>query len=62
MQENNLPAKNVNYGEVKYWEERYEKEDFYDWFIGYEELKDLITKYVPVNHSVLNLGSFIPFF
>lgn len=56
MQENNLPAKNVNYGEVNYWEERYEKEDFYDWFIGYEELKDLITKYVPVNHSVLNLG------
>ena len=37
-----LPVDNASYKEEAYWDERFENEDSYDWFVGYEKIKDLM--------------------
>ena len=36
-----LPVDNTSKEEA-YWDERFENEDSYDWFVGYEKIKDLM--------------------
>ena len=58
MENSFLPLKNLDYGEVEYWQERYRGEKSYEWFVGYDQLKRLTHKYVNKSHSILNLGFF----
>ena len=37
-----LPINNKFYKEQVYWDERFEQEDSYDWFIKYEKIKSLM--------------------
>ena len=37
-----LPVDSTSYKEEAYWDERFENEDSYDWFVGYEKIRDLM--------------------
>ena len=37
-----LPA-NKCYKEESYWDNRFENEESYDWFVGYQRIRDLIN-------------------
>ncbi|GAA5858598.1 hypothetical protein JCM8547_001382 [Rhodosporidiobolus lusitaniae] len=52
-----LPADNSGYGTQEYWDERYSKEETFDWFKKYADIKDLINRFIPNrNSSIVMLG------
>jgi len=53
----NLPELNENYVEKEYWDERYVKEESFDWFVKYDMFKDLALKTFYPDDRILNLGN-----
>jgi len=46
-----------NYGDPKYWDKRYEKQDgMFDWLEDYNSLKPLIASLITKNDRILVLG------
>jgi len=51
-----LPDKNSSYKLKEYWDERYSKEESFEWCKSYENIKELIHKHVKTNDKILILG------
>ncbi|XP_071454716.1 EEF1A lysine methyltransferase 4-like [Hetaerina americana] len=51
-----IPSSNASYKDVNYWNERYSKEESYDWFKSYESFKHLIKDCVSSSDRILMLG------
>ena len=52
----NLPDKNESYKLQKYWDERFSKEDNFEWCKSYVDFKELIQKHVRWSDRILMLG------
>ena len=52
-----LPQNNETYGEKCYWDERYAKEDAFDWFSDYDFFKHHLAKIVNKTDKILHLGN-----
>lgn len=51
------PPEHVSrYSEAHYWDSRFEKEDAYEWFKGYEAFRHLVERHVQTSASVLVVG------
>eukprot|EP01121_Diplochlamys_sp_Union-15-3_P016364 TRINITY_DN5551_c0_g1_i2.p1 TRINITY_DN5551_c0_g1~~TRINITY_DN5551_c0_g1_i2.p1 ORF type:complete len:216 (+),score=28.18 TRINITY_DN5551_c0_g1_i2:69-650(+) len=47
----------IDYGSSEYWDNRYENEpEPFEWFLNYEALKPYITKRIPYDSLVLQIG------
>ncbi|XP_046388750.1 EEF1A lysine methyltransferase 4-like [Ischnura elegans] len=51
-----IPSSNSSYKDVNYWNDRYTKEDSYDWFKSYDAFKHLIKACVSSDDRILMLG------
>ncbi|CEG38239.1 s-adenosyl-l-methionine-dependent methyltransferase [Plasmopara halstedii] len=51
-----LPDDNRAYKEKSYWDSRFYSEDSYDWLARYENLAELLTKYVRPSDRILMVG------
>lgn len=51
-----IKSENEQYASVDYWNERYTKEEMYDWLGDYNVFKDLINKYVEKSAKILMVG------
>ncbi|BDA44495.1 EEF1A lysine methyltransferase 4 [Coccomyxa sp. Obi] len=51
-----LPDHNARYLDAKYWDERFQKEEEYDWFKGYKEFAHLVTPHLQPSSKILILG------
>jgi hypothetical protein len=51
-----LPKNNLEYGKKEYWDDRFAKEEDYDWLVGYEDVRDLIAPYMTESAKVLLVG------
>jgi len=51
-----LPPNNETYGEKAYWDERYTKEDEFDWFADYHIFKHHVITNVNKADRILHLG------
>ncbi|ETW01178.1 hypothetical protein H310_06776 [Aphanomyces invadans] len=47
----------IQLGKQTYWETRYEEEDEFDWYCGYEHLKDVLRRHVQPSQTVLLAGT-----
>jgi hypothetical protein len=54
----NLPPNNETYGEKAYWDERYAKEDEFDWFADYHLFKHHVIENVSKVDRILHLGEY----
>ncbi len=57
-----LPVNNILYKEQSYWDERFEAEDTYEWFAGFEKFKSLVDSALSSKDSraqVLMLGELL---
>lgn len=52
----NLPDSNSSYKIKEYWDERFSKEDSFEWCKGYSDFKDLLYKHVRKVDRILMLG------
>ncbi|XP_013879730.1 endothelin-converting enzyme 2 [Austrofundulus limnaeus] len=52
----NLPDKNSSYKDVTYWDERYSREQQYDWLGDFSKFQHLLEKVIKKEDSVLILG------
>ena len=52
-----LPPTNFEYNKQMYWDDRYEKDDSYEWFKGYESFRHLVAQYVRKTDRILMLGN-----
>ena len=50
------PAHVSRYAAAEYWDSRFEQEDEYEWFRGYEAFRHLVERQVQPHHRVLVLG------
>ncbi|XP_031744873.1 EEF1A lysine methyltransferase 4 isoform X2 [Cucumis sativus] len=55
--ENVAPATALAYLDPKYWDERFSKEEHYEWFKDYSHFRHLILPLLKPDSSVLELGS-----
>jgi len=53
---NDLPQSNSAYGQKQYWDTRYETEEYFEWFAGYEPYKDILRKNIKTTDKILTLG------
>lgn len=51
-----LPDKNQDYQDQRYWDERYKKEEHYDWFTAYRSFRHLVLQTVRPPDRLLMLG------
>jgi len=58
MEENDvIPVNNKSYSTREYWEERYKKDTkTYDWFKEWDDLKEILLKFINVNNKILMVG------
>jgi len=58
MEQNDvIPVNNKSYSTKDYWEERYKKDTkTYDWFKEWEDLKEILTKYIKPTDKILMVG------
>lgn len=52
-----LPDKNSSYKDVAYWDERYTREQQYDWLGDLSKFQHLLEKVMKKEDSILILGS-----
>ncbi len=47
----------AHYGKLEYWEERYSKRnDQFDWYQTYPNIKEIIQNNISKNAKILNIG------
>ncbi|POM70084.1 S-adenosyl-L-methionine-dependent methyltransferase [Phytophthora palmivora] len=51
-----LPDKNRVYKEKGYWDSRFDSEESYDWLARYENVAELLAKYVRLSDRILMVG------
>ncbi|CAI5724834.1 hypothetical protein KXD40_003456 [Peronospora effusa] len=51
-----LPKINTTYKEKKYWDSRFESEESYDWLARFENVAELLSKYVRPSDRILMVG------
>lgn len=51
-----LPDKNTDYRDQSYWDNRYSKEEVFDWFSDYKKFKHLLQQDVKPTDKILILG------
>lgn len=51
-----LPDKNATYKLKEYWDERYSKEDSFEWCKSYGDFKQLLTENINKSDKILMLG------
>nr|XP_026691000.1 EEF1A lysine methyltransferase 4-like [Ciona intestinalis] len=51
-----MAKKNTQYKEKEYWDERYETEESYDWFKGYDDFKSVLKNHMNTQDRILMLG------
>ncbi|EIE27069.1 S-adenosyl-L-methionine-dependent methyltransferase [Coccomyxa subellipsoidea C-169] len=51
-----LPDHNSQYLDAKYWDERFQKEEEYEWFKGYKEFSHLLKPHLEASSRILVLG------
>ena len=52
-----IPDSNASYSTKQYWDERYQKDETpFDWFLGYEQLKPLLSNLVNKSDKILMVG------
>lgn len=50
----------MQYGEAEYWDRRYQAEPvFFDWYLLYEQLAPVLTKYVRQEDRVLQVAGLL---
>lgn len=54
-----LPEENQNYGNKSYWIDRFQREDVYEWLVGYQQIKNILRKYIDKNDTILILGKYL---
>ena len=56
-----LPVQNNLYKELSYWNDRFQNEDSYDWFMTFEKFKGIMQETLGRNHQlkILMLGKHI---
>ncbi|RHY84130.1 hypothetical protein DYB35_001022 [Aphanomyces astaci] len=47
----------IQLGKQTYWESRYEDEDEFDWYCGYDHVKDVLRRHVRPSQAVLLAGT-----
>lgn len=47
---------NSMYKSKEYWNERFQKEDSYDWLLTYQQIKSSISQYIQSNQRILVIG------
>ena len=55
-----LPKENNVYKNVEYWNERFTKEENYDWCKKYDDFKHLLEGLIHKTDRILILGNTIP--
>ena len=50
------PAHVSRYADAEYWDERFQEEESYEWFRGYDSFRHLVERSVKPHHRVLILG------
>eukprot|EP00455_Lapot_gusevi_P005374 TRINITY_DN1228_c0_g1_i1.p1 TRINITY_DN1228_c0_g1~~TRINITY_DN1228_c0_g1_i1.p1 ORF type:complete len:231 (-),score=74.87 TRINITY_DN1228_c0_g1_i1:39-683(-) len=51
-----IPEDNLVYKQKTYWDERFSKEEKYDWLTRYDGVKDLLAQYVKRTDRILMIG------
>lgn len=51
-----LPDRNTDYRDQSYWDNRYQKEEVFDWFSDYEAFKHLLQEDIKYSDKILILG------
>ncbi len=47
----------AHYGKIEYWEERYlKRNDQFDWYQTYPDLKEILSNHISKNAKILNVG------
>ena len=51
-----IPKQNAAYAHVDYWDERFQKEDNYEWLCSYKDVACQIQPFLQTNSRILILG------
>ena len=51
-----LAPKNSDYAEKEYWEDRYTKEDSFEWFQSFNQLEPIFNEFLLNHQSIMQLG------
>ncbi|GMH41582.1 hypothetical protein BSKO_09492 [Bryopsis sp. KO-2023] len=57
MPEDCTPSTNSEYGKTEYWDNRFDKEEAYEWLGGYERFKHLIKPHLKSTDKILVIGA-----
>lgn len=51
-----LPESNAEYKRMEYWDERFGKEEHYEWLLGFEDVHRYLEPFLDPSHTILVVG------